>query len=48
MGFVHLPSLLALPAGQYRELPSGDPLNDALRRCGRLAAADSIAEAVTE
>jgi hypothetical protein len=46
MGFVHLPSLLALPADQYRELPSGDPLNDALRRCGQLAAADSIAEAI--
>jgi hypothetical protein len=46
-GFVYLPSLLALPADQYRELPSGDPLNDALRRCGRLAAADSIAEAVS-
>jgi len=45
-GFVHLPGLLALPAGEYRELPTGDPLNDALRRCGRLAAADSVAEAV--
>ena len=45
-GFVHLPGLLALPAGEYRELPSGDPLNDALRRCGRLTAADSVAEAV--
>jgi hypothetical protein len=47
MGFVHLPSLLALPANQYRELPSGDPLNDALRWCGQLAAADSIAKAVS-
>jgi hypothetical protein len=45
-GFVHLPSLLALPADEYRELPTGDPLNDALRRCGRLAAADSVAEVV--
>lgn len=45
-GFVHLPGLLALPAGDYRELPAGDPLNDALRRCGRLAAADSLAELV--
>ena len=45
-GFVHLPGLLALPASEYRELPTGDPLNDALRRCGRLAAADSVAEAV--
>ena len=45
-GFVHLPGLLALPAGEYRELPSGDPLNDALRRCGRLTAADFVAEAV--
>ena len=47
-GFVHLPGLLALPAGEYRELPSGDPLNDALRRCGRLAAADSVAEVVRD
>jgi hypothetical protein len=46
MGFVHLPGLLALPASEYRELPTGDPLNDALRRCGRLAAADSVAAAV--
>lgn len=45
-GFVHLPGLLALPADQYRELPSGDTLNDALRRCGRLATEDSIAEGV--
>ncbi len=45
-GFVHLPGLLALPAGEYRELPVGDPLNDALRRCGRIAAADSVADAV--
>lgn len=45
-GFVHLPGLLALAAGEYRELPAGDPLNDALRRCGRLAAADSVVEAV--
>jgi hypothetical protein len=45
-GFVHLPGLLALPAGEYRELPTGDPLNDALRRCGRLATADSVADAV--
>jgi hypothetical protein len=48
VGFVHLPELLALPASAYRELPSGDPLNDALRRCGALAAADSVAEAVAE
>jgi hypothetical protein len=47
-GFVHLPGLLALPAGEYRELPTGDPLNDALRRCGRLAMADSVAEAVRD
>jgi hypothetical protein len=45
-GFVYLPGLLALPAGEYCELPVGDPLNDALRRCGRLALADSIAEVV--
>jgi hypothetical protein len=42
-GFVYLPELLALPAADYCELPSGDPLNEALRRCGRLAQADSIA-----
>jgi hypothetical protein len=45
-GFVHLPGLLALPAGEYSELPAADPLNDALRRCGRLAAADSVVEVV--
>ena len=45
-GFVYLPGLLALPAGEYCELPVGDPLNDALRRCGRLALADSVAEVV--
>jgi len=45
-GFIYLPGLLALPAGHYRELPAGDPLNDALRRCGRLAGADSVAECV--
>lgn len=45
-GFVHLPGLLALPADQYRELPSGDKLNDALRLCGRLATEDSVSEAV--
>lgn len=32
-GFVHLPGLLALPTSEYRELPQGDPLNDALRIC---------------
>lgn len=47
-GFVHLPGLLALPASAYRTLPVGDPLNDALRHCGTLAAADSVAEAVAE
>lgn len=47
-GFVHLPGLLSLPASEYRELPSGDPLNDALRRCGRLAAADCVVEAVRD
>ena len=45
-GFVYLPMLLALPAGEYCELPAGDPLNDSLRRCGRLALADSIATLV--
>ena len=45
-GFVYLPSLLSLPGAQYRELPTGDPLNDALRRCGRIAVADSIADLV--
>jgi hypothetical protein len=47
-GFVYLPSLLSLPGAQYRELPAGDPLNDALRRCGRLAVADSIADLVRQ
>lgn len=37
---------MALPAGEYCELPVGDPLNDALRRCGRLALADSVVEVV--
>jgi hypothetical protein len=46
LGFVYLPGLLALPSSEYRELPSGDPLNDALRRCGKLAVADSVADAV--
>jgi hypothetical protein len=45
-GFVYMPRLLALPAGDYCELPAGDPLNDSLRRCGRLALTDSIAEMV--
>ena len=45
-GFVYLPGLLALPGGEYAELPSGDPLNDSLRRCGRLALADSVAAVV--
>lgn len=45
-GFVHLPGLLALPGGVYRELPSGYPLNDALRRCGWIATADSVCELV--
>jgi len=43
-GFVHLPSLLALPANRYSELSSGDPLNDALRSCGKLALGDSVVE----
>jgi hypothetical protein len=43
-GFIYLPGLLALPAGVYRELPTGDPLNDALRHCGSIAMADSVAE----
>ena len=47
-GFVYLPGLLALPGSEYRELPSGDPLNDALRLCGRIATADSVAEAVRD
>jgi hypothetical protein len=42
-GFVYMPGLLALPASEYCELPAGDPLNDSLRRCGRLALGDSIA-----
>jgi hypothetical protein len=45
-GFVHLPGLLALPGIAYRELPSGYPLNDALRRCGWVAAADSVSQLV--
>jgi hypothetical protein len=45
-GFVHLPGLLALPGDKFRELPSGYPLNDALRRCGWLATADSVSELV--
>jgi hypothetical protein len=45
-GFIYLPVLLALSANEYRELPLGDPLNDALRQCGRLATADSVAEEV--
>ena len=45
-GFVYLPELLALPASEYCELPAGDPLNEFLRRCGRLALADSIASVV--
>lgn len=45
-GFVHLPGLLALPGGAYRELPSGYPLNDALRCCGWVARADSVCELV--
>lgn len=48
LGFVYLPGLLALPSSEYSELPSGDPLNDALRRCGKLAIADSVAEAVRD
>lgn len=47
VGFVHLPGLLALPSGQYRELPTGGPLNEALRRCGLLTRHDTIAAAVT-
>jgi hypothetical protein len=47
-GFVYLPELLALPACDYSELPYGDPLNDALRRCGRLAGSDSIAALVAD
>jgi hypothetical protein len=45
-GFIYLPGLLALPGSVYRELPSGDPLNDALRLCGSVATADSVAELV--
>ncbi len=45
-GFVYLPSLLALPATLFRDLPPGSPLNDALRRCGELSAADSVSEVV--
>ena len=45
-GFVYLSGLLALPASAYRELPTGDPLNDALRRCGQIIVADSVVEAV--
>jgi hypothetical protein len=43
-GFVYLPSLLALTGNFYRELPTGDTLNDALRLCGGVAVADSVAE----
>jgi hypothetical protein len=46
LGFVYLPSLLGLPASEYRELPSGDPLNDSLRWCGRFAVSDTVAGAV--
>jgi hypothetical protein len=47
-GFVHLPSLLALPANRYRELPSGDPLNDALRNCGKLSLGNSVLDLIQD
>lgn len=47
-GFVYLPVLLARPASEYCELPAGDPLNDSLRRCGKIAVTDSIARLVKE
>lgn len=45
-GFIYLPGLLALHGNIYRELPTGYPLNDALRHCGSIAIADSVAELV--
>jgi hypothetical protein len=45
-GFIYLPGLLALQGNIYRELPTGYPLNDALRHCGSVAIADSVAELV--
>jgi len=45
-GFIYLPGLLALPGRDYQELPTGDPLNDALRWCGGVARADAVAELV--
>jgi hypothetical protein len=47
-GFVHLPRLLALPGVEYRELPAGVPLNDALRSCASVATADSISDLVRQ
>lgn len=47
-GFVYLPGLLARPASEFCEIPSGDPLNDSLRRCGRLSLADSVANLAKE
>jgi hypothetical protein len=46
--FVHVPGLLALPAGQYAEVPGGDPLNDALRLCASIRRADSVVDLVRE
>jgi hypothetical protein len=43
-GFIYLPGLLALPGRDYQELPTGDALNDALRWCGGVVCADSVAE----
>jgi hypothetical protein len=47
-GFIYLPSLLALPSNVYRDLPTGDPLNDALRLCGNIRGADSIVDIVRD
>lgn len=47
-GFVHLPSLLALPANRYRELPSGDPLHEALRNCGKLSLGNSVLDLIQD